>query len=114
MSSASRRARGLARKLQMVPNVRQSTIKLDMPNAWSREEVEATVADYFAMLDKDCAVSHTTKRNTTGIFQDLLPGRSRGAIEKKHQNLSAVLIEMGYPYIDGYKPLGNTRNCWGL
>jgi hypothetical protein len=32
-----------------------------------------------------------------------LDGRSDGSIEFKHQNISAVLIELGYPYIEGYK-----------
>ncbi len=41
-----------------------------------------------------------------GVLQ-LLPKRTRGSIERKHQNISAVLLELGYPYIDGYKPLGN-------
>ena len=36
-----------------------------------------------------------------------LKNRSEGAIERKHQNISAVLIELGCPYISGYKPLGN-------
>lgn len=40
-------------------------------------------------------------------LQKLLPARSRGSIEFKHANISAVLIEMGYPYVDGYKPRGN-------
>ena len=34
----------------------------------------------------------------------LLNNRSRGSIEFKHQNISAILIELGYPYIEGYKP----------
>lgn len=38
-----------------------------------------------------------------------LNGRSRGAVERKHQNISAVLIELGRPYINGYKPLGNVQ-----
>ena len=38
-----------------------------------------------------------------------LDGRSRGAVERKHQNVSAVLIALGFPYIDGYKPLGNVQ-----
>jgi hypothetical protein len=37
----------------------------------------------------------------------LLDGRSPGAVERKHQNISAVLIEEHVPYISGYKPLGN-------
>ena len=40
-------------------------------------------------------------------LQRLLPARSRGAIEFKHANISAVMIEMGYPYVDGYKPRNN-------
>ena len=38
-----------------------------------------------------------------------LDDRSRSAVERKHQNVSAVLIELGVPYIDGYKPLGNVQ-----
>ncbi|HRJ72528.1 MAG TPA: DUF3883 domain-containing protein [Terrimicrobiaceae bacterium] len=36
-----------------------------------------------------------------------LTGRSHGSVERKHQNISAILIELGFPYVDGYKPLGN-------
>ena len=36
--------------------------------------------------------------------------RSRGAVERKYQNVSAVLIALGFPYIDGYKPLGNVQS----
>lgn len=36
-----------------------------------------------------------------------LTNRSDTAIERKHQNVSACLIDLGFPYIDGYKPLGN-------
>ena len=38
-----------------------------------------------------------------------LDDRSHGAVERKHQNVSAVLIALGFPYIDGYKPLGNVQ-----
>lgn len=37
----------------------------------------------------------------------VLNGRSRQAVEFKHANISAVLIELGFPYIAGYKPRGN-------
>jgi hypothetical protein len=40
-------------------------------------------------------------------LQALLNGRSERAIEDKHQNISAILIEFGHPYISGYKPLFN-------
>ena len=42
-------------------------------------------------------------------LRDRLDGRTRGAVERKHQNISAVLIELGFPYISGYKPLSNVQ-----
>jgi len=34
-------------------------------------------------------------------------GRSKGSIEFKFCNVSAVLVELGYPFIVGYQPRGN-------
>lgn len=39
-----------------------------------------------------------------------LNGRSEGAIELKHQNISAVLIELRQPWIHGYKPMANYQS----
>jgi hypothetical protein len=36
-----------------------------------------------------------------------LSGRSDKSVEYKHANISAVLVSMGLPYIDGYKPRAN-------
>ena len=36
-----------------------------------------------------------------------LEGRSKGSVEFKHQNVSGVLVELGLPYVEGYKPRGN-------
>lgn len=41
------------------------------------------------------------------FLASMLEDRSDGSIERKHQNISAILIEMGHPWITGYKPLGN-------
>lgn len=82
-----------------------------MPEAWSRQEVEAAIADYFAMLDKELRGEAYSKADHNRQLQQLLSDRPRGSIERKHQNISAVLLELGYPYIDGYKPL---RNYQGL
>jgi hypothetical protein len=38
-------------------------------------------------------------------------GRSDGSIEFKHQNISAVLDELGAPWISGYKPARNYQNA---
>lgn len=37
----------------------------------------------------------------------LLNDRSEQSIEFKHANISAILIELGRPYISGYKPRSN-------
>lgn len=76
-----------------------------MSEDWSHEEVEATVSDYFEMLAMELRGEPFNKAEHNRNLQKRLTNRSRGAIEKKHQNISAVLIELGYPYINGYKPL---------
>ena len=78
-----------------------------MPEDWSREEVEAAVADYFDMLGMELRGRPYNKAEHNRQLQTFLRNRPRGSIERKHQNISAILIELGYPYIDGYKPLGN-------
>jgi hypothetical protein len=74
---------------------------------WSREEVEAVVADYLHMLTQELAGQIYNKTVHRKALQAHLGGRSNGSIERKHQNISAILIELGCPYITGYKPLSN-------
>ncbi len=78
-----------------------------MPEDWSAEEVAATVADYFVMLEHELRGEPYNKKEHNRRLQQLLRGRSAGAIEFKHANISAVLLELGFPYIDGYKPRAN-------
>ena len=82
-----------------------------MSHDWSRQEVEATVRDYFDMLASELRGGlRITKPPATRALRARLDDRSHGAVERKHQNISAVLIELGFPYINGYKPLGNVQN----
>ena len=74
---------------------------------WSREEVEATVGDHFAMLRDELAGLPIDKAEHNERLRRLLRGRSKGSVEFKHANVSAVLTLHGYPYIDGYKPRSN-------
>ncbi len=78
-----------------------------MAEDWAPEEVAATVADYLAMLQQELRGEPYNKREHNRRLQSVLRERSAGAIEFKHANISAVLIELGFPYIDGYKPRGN-------
>src|SRR5437762_4527729 len=74
---------------------------------WSRLEVEAAVSDYLGMLALELRGEPFNKAEHNRNLARVLNGRTRGSIERKHQNISAVLIELGYPYIDVYKPLRN-------
>ena len=78
-----------------------------MGEDWSQEEVEATVADYFNMLDKELRGQDYNKTEHRHHLSAILNNRSDGAIERKHQNISAVLRDLDFPFINGYKPLGN-------
>lgn len=78
-----------------------------MTSHWRESEVEAAVADYFRMLDLELTGRNYNKTQHRQALVKQLHQRSEGSIERKHQNISAVLIEMGMPYIDGYKPLFN-------
>src|SRR5687767_11674062 len=81
-----------------------------MPRDWSRAEVEATVADYFAMLEAELRGVPYSKTAHRNALRPLLNGRTDAAIERKHMNISAVLRELGHPWIDGYKPYGNYQD----
>ena len=75
--------------------------------AWSEEEVKRTVADYFEMLELEARGEPYNKAAHNARLRALLRVRSKASIELKHQNISAVLNELGLPYIRGYKPRGN-------
>ena len=81
---------------------------------WTREEVEATVADYLAMLSAEHIGQEYSKAEHRRRLGKLLNNRSDGAIERKHQNISAILIELCLPYVDGYKPLRNTEQLLAM
>lgn len=82
-----------------------------MTGAWSRIEIEAIVADYFDMLSAELRSEGYIKAEHRRNLSKLLSSRSDGSIERKHQNISAILIELGSPYISGYKPLGNYQKA---
>lgn len=80
---------------------------LNVGKGWSWLECEILVNDYMNMLDKELAGTSYNKAEHRRILQPELNGRSEGSIEYKHQNVSAVLLELGMPYIPGYKPAFN-------
>lgn len=76
---------------------------------WSREEVEATVADYFEMLRLEATGIAYNKSEHNAQLRRYLQARSKASVELKHQNISAVLDQLGLPFISGYKPRTNVQ-----
>ena len=74
---------------------------------WSDFEVEETVKVYFEMLASELKGDRYSKTEPRKALLTKLNHRSKGAVDFKHQNISAILVLRGLPYIDGYKPLGN-------
>lgn len=75
---------------------------------WTREEVEATVTDYFDMFRRELLRERYSKSAHNAALRRQLDGRSRGSVEFKHCNISAVLLfELSAPYIKGYQPRTN-------
>jgi hypothetical protein len=77
---------------------------------WSTEEVGLIVADYFTMLEKELLGKLFNKNERRRSLAPELAGCSDGSIEFKHANISAVLTDLGLPYIEGYKPRGNCQS----
>ena len=73
------------------------------PN-WTQIECEVVVRDYFKMLYLELAGKPYSKTETRRKIRPLLSDRSDSSIEYKRENISAILLELGEPYIIGYKP----------
>ncbi len=80
---------------------------------WSREEVEAIVADYLRMLTLELAGQSFNKAEHRRFLRAKLNGRSDASIEFKHCNISAAMIDLGFPYIRGYQPRSNYQALLG-
>jgi hypothetical protein len=77
---------------------------------WRDEELDAIIADYFAMLTADLAGKPYVKsRHSAALMAQI--GRTHRSVEFKHQNISAVLDELGLPWIPGYMPKRNYQNA---
>jgi hypothetical protein len=73
---------------------------------WSDDELDFIIADYFVMLRSELNGLDYNKSVHRRSLVALI-GRTEGSVERKHQNISAVLDELALPTISGYKPLPN-------
>ncbi len=78
-----------------------------MSRDWSEDEVRIVVEDYFGMLAHELRGERYVKAEHNRAVRRRLDRRSKGSVEYKYQNLSAVLLEHGLPYVPGYKPASN-------
>jgi hypothetical protein len=77
---------------------------------WQDEELDAIVADYFSMLKADLSgVPYVKSQHSKALMGRI--GRTHRSVEFKHQNISAVLDELGMPWIRGYRPKRNYQNA---
>jgi hypothetical protein len=77
---------------------------------WQDDELDAIVADYFDMLEADLSGRPYVKaRHSQALMARI--GRTHRSVEFKHQNISAVLDELGMPWIPGYIPKRNYQNA---
>ena len=73
---------------------------------WNDEELDFIVADYFTMLHSELdGADYNKSAHRRSLIARI--GRTDGSVERKHQNISAVLNELALPTISGYKPLPN-------
>lgn len=73
---------------------------------WQDDELDAIIADYFSMLDAELNHRPYVKSHHSAALMAQI-GRTHRSVEFKHQNISAVLEELGMPRIAGYKPKRN-------
>jgi len=77
---------------------------------WQSDELDAIVADYFSMLLAELSgKAYVKSRHSAALMAKI--GRSHRSVEFKHQNISAVLDELGLPWIPGYRPKLNFQNA---
>jgi hypothetical protein len=86
----------------------ESEIDNQSDKEWSQNEVQLIVADYFDMLESDLQGNSYSKSEHRETLRPKLSGRSESSIESQHRNVSGVLVSMGLPYIEGYKPKSNS------
>jgi hypothetical protein len=75
--------------------------------AWRPEEIDVIVAAYMSVLAAELAGTRVNKASRIRDLTVVLTSRTAASIERKMQNISAVLDELQLEWIDGYKPLSH-------
>ena len=79
---------------------------------WSEAELDAAVAAYLEMLAQEQSGQPYNKAATNrDLREGVLSGRSRGSVEFRMANISAVLRDQGRQWIKGYQPRANVGSA---
>ncbi|MEA5162471.1 DUF3883 domain-containing protein [Cereibacter johrii] len=87
------------------------TSELELPGSdWNQREIDLAVSIYFEMWSMSLAGN---KPNKSSYYRSFLEatGRSVKSIERKCQNISAVLERLGLPWLQGLAPLRHYQNA---
>lgn len=77
---------------------------------WTESEISSVVDSYFGMLASErSGVRYSKAENRRQLMKTVR--RSEGSIERKLQNISAVLDMLGAQWINGYKPLAHYQDA---
>lgn len=83
-------------------------------SGWSAAELEACVRAYRQLWVAQQAGTNMNKSALRReVVQQALSDRGEGAYERRMQNISAVMDELGLPFIHGYLPLRNVGAAKG-
>lgn len=100
----------LLRELEFEVRALHEVESVEGNGAWSTLEVELVVADYLDMLMLELASQRFNKAERARGLMPLLRGRTKASIEFKRRNISAGLLELGYPTLRGYLPAANRQH----
>lgn len=78
--------------------------------SWTDGEIQPVITAYLTMLRAELAGRDYVKTSFNRDVQ-AATGRSHGSVEYKLANISAVLRDIGLPYVQGYKPRGNYQSA---
>lgn len=81
-----------------------------MKRDWDSVEIEAALDGYFRLLTAELAEAPLTKAAENSRVRETVQ-RSKGAVEFKLQNVSAVLRDLHVYWVRGYKPRGHYQHA---
>lgn len=79
---------------------------MNLGHRWTRTEDEIIVDAYLRLLEAEKA-GHPLVKAVVRREVEALTGRSKGSVEYKMQNISAVMQSLNCDWITGYKPAAN-------